>query len=388
MIVRIRAADISLEDFRRRFFLANQPCIITDLPFPEGFEKWQNDHQKLDIAHLLEKFGEEVVPVSNCDSAGSYGEEEKLSMKFCDFIEQSHSEKKLYLKDWHFLTCVPEFKPPIYFREDWLNDDFDIQHSGESSNIARLLDYRFVYIGPEGTTTPLHHDVLYTYSWSINIYGCKRWLLFPPGESKKLYDRKQKIVARTVLGPSFCESKGNEEFPHLREAAGIDVIQNCGEAIFVPSGWHHEVVNLGKPLTCSVNSNFFNAYNLRQVWNFLKKELLSVRAEILHLRDDMNRSDGPGSWEEHCEVILRANSAMNVTDFLSLLARRQHFMPPHHFSLTEMHYVLEDALTVGDPPVASHLTAFAWGGEQGIGALNALICSINNKLMLLEDKQV
>lgn len=41
-------------------------------------------------------------------------------------------------------------------------------------------DYRFTYMGPTGTFTPLHRDVYGSYSWSSNIVGRKRWWLIPP----------------------------------------------------------------------------------------------------------------------------------------------------------------------------------------------------------------
>lgn len=34
-------------------------------------------------------------------------------------------------------------------------------------------DYRFVYLGPAGSWTPLHADVLRSYSWSANVAGRK-----------------------------------------------------------------------------------------------------------------------------------------------------------------------------------------------------------------------
>jgi hypothetical protein len=41
-------------------------------------------------------------------------------------------------------------------------------------------DYRFTYMGPAGTFTPLHRDVYGSYSWSTNVIGRKRWCLIPP----------------------------------------------------------------------------------------------------------------------------------------------------------------------------------------------------------------
>ena len=45
---------------------------------------------------------------------------------------------------------------------------------------AAASDYRFVYLGPRGTRTPLHADVLRSFSWSVNLAGRKRWRLLPP----------------------------------------------------------------------------------------------------------------------------------------------------------------------------------------------------------------
>ncbi|CAM9862762.1 unnamed protein product, partial [Discosporangium mesarthrocarpum] len=91
-----------------------------------------------------------------------------------------------YLKDWHFhlagsAGCAADvLETPFFFADDWLNWWWD--RDGRD-------DYRFVYMGPRGSWTPLHHDVLNSYSWSFNISGRKRWILFPPGETPKLYDR-------------------------------------------------------------------------------------------------------------------------------------------------------------------------------------------------------
>jgi hypothetical protein len=32
-------------------------------------------------------------------------------------------------------------------------------------------DHRFVYLGPRGSFTPLHKDVLNSFSWSVNVAG-------------------------------------------------------------------------------------------------------------------------------------------------------------------------------------------------------------------------
>lgn len=94
---------------------------------------------------------------------------------------------------------------------------------------ASLADFHFVYLGPGGTFTPLHRDVYGSYSWSANVVGRKVWWLFPPGSERQL---------REGSGLMF-DVRGSE-----REKLGVKILQEEGEVIFVPSGWHHQVVNI------------------------------------------------------------------------------------------------------------------------------------------------
>lgn len=75
-----------------------------------------------------------------------------------------------------FRTYEPEsvYHSPEYFSSDWMNEFWAFRCDLRD-------DFRFVYIGPRGTWTPLHADVYCSYSWSANVCGRKRWILFKPG---------------------------------------------------------------------------------------------------------------------------------------------------------------------------------------------------------------
>ncbi|GBN22134.1 JmjC domain-containing protein 4, partial [Araneus ventricosus] len=81
--------------------------------------------------------------------------------------------------------------------------------------------------------TPLHADVYGSYSWSANVCGRKRWLLFPPGQEEFLKDDKKEL--RYFLTDSDLFNYN---------VAYFDIIQEPGEIIFVPSGWYHQVWNM------------------------------------------------------------------------------------------------------------------------------------------------
>lgn len=84
----------------------------------------------------------------------------------------------------------------------------------------------------------------------------------------------------------------------------------------------------GGGLTISVNNNWFNGFNLARVFAFLRSELDAVRSALDHLRDSMSDGTtttcgrGGREWERQCEVVMRANSALNLTDFARLVVAR------------------------------------------------------------------
>jgi hypothetical protein len=168
-------------------------------------------------------------------------------------------------------------------------------------------DYRFVYMGPRGSWTPLHADVFTSFSWSVNVCGRKRWLLFPPGEEACLQDRFGKLTYDATV-PELQDEK---MYPRYKELCrSEEIIQEAGEAIFIPSGWHHQVWNLED--TISVNHNWINGCNIEIMWTSLKDNLMAVKKEV----EDCKDMEG---WDEHCQLMLQAMFGMNYEEFYSFL---------------------------------------------------------------------
>jgi hypothetical protein len=160
--------------------------------------------------------------------------------------------------------------------DDWLNPPYSAGPRPSSSlNIdTSTSDFRFTYIGPSGTYTPLHRDVYSSYSWSCNILGRKVWWLFPPDRVEHLLKNGEPIFDVREVGDEGGGIKVVQEvcpffFPHtssspsyllaypydaleklsdifcvstIVEGSGADVQE--GEVIWVPSGWYHQVLNL------------------------------------------------------------------------------------------------------------------------------------------------
>ena len=102
------------------------------------------------------------------------------------------------------------------------------------------------------------------FSWSANIVGRKKWMFLLPGEEDKLRDPLGNLVFD-------LESAEAAELAETREVVKIEVIQEAGEVVFVPSGWFHQVHNLED--TISINHNWFNGTNIISVVESLNLEL-------------------------------------------------------------------------------------------------------------------
>ncbi|XP_072116150.1 2-oxoglutarate and iron-dependent oxygenase JMJD4 isoform X2 [Mobula birostris] len=308
----LRKHDLNYSEFFRDFLLPNYPCVLS----PEFTADWGSRQQWVkgdgspDFEHLLKHFGDSIVPVANCD-VKEYNANPKHNIPLRDYFsywrehrESSYSSPRgcLYMKDWHMRRDFPNhgvYNTPDFFQSDWLNEYWDT---------IKLDDYRFTYMGPKGSWTPFHADVFRSYSWSANICGRKKWLLFSPGQEEHLrdcsgnlvYDAESPILQDKNLYPNYSQC-----------CQPIEVVQEAGEVIFIPSGWHHQVYNLED--TISINHNWLNGCNIDIMWNFLQGELTSVQDEIEEWKDHME------DWHQHCQVLLKSCTGINYCEFYTFL---------------------------------------------------------------------
>ena len=291
-------------NFRRQFHQNNQPCRIHGLKescfrhvnsiwsSPRVFRQWMrrvyppygnNDDGGGGYSYNL-PVRRSSTHETTLDADGRAAECITINMPLEEYItyldrqnaHRSNGETKDYLKDWHLEAFLEDHKlldsdlyqVPDIFEHDLLNPFLRAFTKG---------DYRFVYWGPAGSRTDWHSDVLNSFSWSYNVYGCKEWTFLVPNSN-----RRQIIV------------------------------QKAGECIFVPATWKHQVVNLEE--TLSVNRNWLTASNLDLCWNCLTTEIQSIEKEL-------------ASWGSHYdwdarESMLRGCVGLDVTAFYLVILYR------------------------------------------------------------------
>ncbi|XP_045339820.1 2-oxoglutarate and iron-dependent oxygenase JMJD4 isoform X1 [Leopardus geoffroyi] len=237
--------SFSYADFFKGYLLPNMPCVFSS-SFTAGWgsrRHWVTSSGKPNFEHLLRKYGDVVVPVANC-GVQEYNSNPKEHMPLRDYISywQEYIQGGyfsprgcLYLKDWHLCrdsSAEDVFTLPVYFSSDWLNEYWDS---------LDVDDYRFVYMGPTGTWSPFHADIFRSFSWSVNICGRKKWFFFPPGQEEALRDCHGGLPY-DVTSPALLDRRLYPTREHC--SPPLEVTQEAGEMVFVPSGWHHQVHNL------------------------------------------------------------------------------------------------------------------------------------------------
>ncbi|KAK1947803.1 JmjC domain-containing protein 4 [Phytophthora citrophthora] len=320
----VDATTLSYEDFCARYMAPNRPVLlrnVTDKWFPKAAQ-WR-DGQRINFKHLKEHYGPALAPVVSGD-VEEYGSQDRWTMRldeYLDLVENGTAGKK-YLKDWHFVHAfghdiysygVRLFKiystTPPFFKDDWLNWWWDHKEKGDS-------DYRFVYLGELDVIALVallevgHRSTKTSFVRTVNVCGRKEWVFFHPDDESKLKDSFGRFVVPDVTrGEIDCD-----KYPRFHEAKPIYVIQETGDAIFVPSGWYHQVKNLED--TISINHNWFNGYNVRELWGFFKREYAAVEHEL----EDLKEMGLVGrEFDDQCQLVMLANTGINYVEFRELL---------------------------------------------------------------------
>ncbi|CAL8087997.1 unnamed protein product [Orchesella dallaii] len=303
----------SYDEFFSNFLLKNMPCMFS----PKLTSSWLSCRDwirkgeagaEIDFEYLLRVYGDAKVSAVNCgddEYREGYGTRDCREMLFKeyvdywkDYIHSGYSSTKpcLYLKDWHIVRyhkmCdephseLP-YTTPLYFQSDWLNEDCDRND---------IEDFKFCYMGPKGSFTSFHADVYGSYSWSANVIGVKKWYLYPPGTEMKF--------------KGSGKMKYDWENPGAPGRDYIEVIQNAGECLFVPSGWHHVVWNLVD--TISINHNWFNGANVCYIWKILQDAFGDVERELEEFHHIPE-------FKQQCQLVLKANHGMHYEGFVEIL---------------------------------------------------------------------
>jgi Tfp pilus assembly protein PilF len=227
------------DEFLRDYYSVNRPVVIQGMMdnWP-AMEKWTPDH-------LREHYGHLTVEIQANRNADRHYETNMQKLKrdvlFGDYIDMitdastndvymtanNTSRNRETLKAlWNDIDGLPEYLDPS---------------SPENG---------FLWIGPAGTITPLHHDL--TNNFMAQVRGRKLVKLIPSFNLPYVYNHLHCYSELDLTNIDYSR------FPMLRNARIMDVILEPGDVLFLPVGCWHYVKGLDMSITMSFTNFRFN----------------------------------------------------------------------------------------------------------------------------------
>lgn len=314
--------NLTRDTFETEYLELKVPVIITGcMESWKCYREWTLDvseHRRLVHLEVLAKVFKNVrVPVINMSNGekSTVLMEEYCSDRFWESGTWKESEDKLYLKDFHFCIEAPwtlsAYETPEYFLDDWMNTWFDSDNEGVLQTFGsdfKKSDYKFLYFGPQQTSTSVHTDVIHSHSWSAQLAGRKQWKLLNPSYSSIVENHN-----------GICIS---ESLSHCKDGVAT-VTQYPGEIIYVPSGWYHQVLNLDNSL--SINHNWIDSSSLKASWQYLIKEY-DIAARMI---EDCRPLTSPEEFKELVSSNVLRNCGFHRESFLRMVTYvLNHASPP------------------------------------------------------------
>lgn len=236
-------SEIGNTEFYERYYFRNTPLLISN---------WVESKKLKEVLtwnRLREKYGETQVEVQTNRSADRHYERNsnlhRETLGFSTFLDRVCAEEsnEIYLTANNGRVNRDVFSS-ITDSNEWMPEILDPENSKGKA---------FLWIGPKGTVTQLHHDL--TNNLLLQAVGAKEIYLFPPSAFSRCYNSYH------CYSDFDCENPDFERFPAMENINIRRVTLHEGQAIFLPVGWWHQVRSLSPSISITaVNFRHWNDF--------------------------------------------------------------------------------------------------------------------------------
>ncbi|SEN41676.1 Cupin-like domain-containing protein [Mucilaginibacter gossypiicola] len=187
-----------------------------------------------------------------------------------DMVEASTEDKPApYPMIFDIPSTLPELMPLLdpldlnYASPNWLRN--------KMFNIGKWGGAIEMFVGGPGGRFPyMHIDYYHLNAWITQLYGEKRFTVFPRGQEDLLYPRPDDPWRSelNIFEPDY------EKYPKFKDATPIHFVVGPGETLFIPFGTWHSAYSLTP--TISVAFDTLNNKNhkefMKDVWTFKSRD--------------------------------------------------------------------------------------------------------------------
>jgi histone arginine demethylase JMJD6 len=241
-----KVGDISHKEFMEEFFKPGKPVV-----FKNASKVW-----KANGLFTPDWFRE------------NYGDRKKVidgttytMRQIMDLVENStEANPAPYPIKFTITETLPELLPLIkplnlgYVYPNWLeNKMFRLGDWGDEIEL---------FIGGAGGKFPyIHLDYYHLSAWITQLYGDKRFTVFPPGQEEFLYPNQDEPWRSdlNIFEPDY------EKYPKYRQATPISFTVGAGETLYIPFGTWHSAYSLTPTISVA-----FDQLNQKNYKDFMK----------------------------------------------------------------------------------------------------------------------
>jgi hypothetical protein len=210
-------------------------------------------------------------------------------LQYCQEFS-SHEESPLYLFDRNAFLDPDHPWSKDFFDEFYQNCPYWnvhnhrdhghdlLQHLGSNE---KRPDHTWIIMGPKRSGSVFHLDPNATHAWNVSLKGRKRWIFYPPGITPPGVHPSSdgdEVALPLSVGEWIVQfwqehsenlKSSNNKPPHERP---MECTAHPGDAIFVPHGWWHMVVNLDEGYNLAMTHNYVSPSNLGNVLKFFHEK--------------------------------------------------------------------------------------------------------------------
>ncbi|XP_013775038.1 hypoxia-inducible factor 1-alpha inhibitor-like isoform X1 [Limulus polyphemus] len=226
-----------------------KPVVLTDTNLVGSAMKWDSHYLQenlgdspctvyLSKTHKFKYF--DANQTKKCDNDFS-PPTEQIVMRFQEFVKRLKSwkegDKRLYMQE----PLNEKILKSLQLVNDILTFNWGWARMQQKQNNWGPLTTNLLMISTQGNVTPAHFDN--QHNLFAQIYGYKRFILFPPEDYDKLYPHP-------VWHPHDRQSQVDfdypdyTKFPKFHDIKGHEALLGPGDVLYLPLYWWHHVESL------------------------------------------------------------------------------------------------------------------------------------------------
>lgn len=215
------------KDFVSNYIAKNRPIIITG-----AMQDWR-PCEKWNLTYFRETHGDEIVGIQDGRESDPLFEQNqkfhRREVRFADFLdrlEATESSNDFYMTAGNM--GAHKGKLSQIFADA---DDIDIrgEYFGKPAEGS-------LWVGPKGTITPLHFDMINNFF--CQIMGRKQVRMVPSWNLPWVYNDYHVYSDVDLLDVDL------NKYPEFENCTVYDFVIEPGEILFIPVGWWHHLVSL------------------------------------------------------------------------------------------------------------------------------------------------